>query len=364
MNRKNWLPRIVSACLCLGAFAIFIWRPNDRLLCAAWAILLVLLCWIGFAIYIAKAEPLLSIKREWLKDFIAPLITPAALGLAALIFQIVSEAQKDKEAKLQRETDVMRQITTSNDRRDISHQVAVAKQLTIHLNRDWDRRHPNKATTNSIPAPKYPDPEDFDQIAAYFFYGLFRVSDVDLEASKGGLLFQRVWKEEAFHKITHQIIYDISGSSVHGDLNLSVSAKEEAAIYKYFGNNAQEGSGPTLFDFYLKITSTNADTKSPELIDSLRVGFQKFQVRLTNDYIDRTNVVNCLAVLDDLSVYSFNNIFAEWYGRTEDDLGKKDHSADVFPVAPPCNWWRDIKPKNEASNEWEILKGFYKKEEN
>jgi hypothetical protein len=291
--------------------------------------------WLSILFSIVVAIPIVVILRlgwtapekhapdhlwRYLKDLAVPLVIPTLAVIITVWFTKQSERRQRAEAESDKQTAIMREVMVSKDRNFISYIIAVDSQLIGHLLR----------STNS-------QPDSFDAEAAFFFFGLHRAALINLEASKGNLVFPRVWIEEAFHEMAKNVVTNILGADENSP---QVSAIGEAVMYKYFGsaNNDDSGSsgkdehsrsGPLLIDFHRLLAETNPIRSSPKDAEDLKVLSEelgKFRERLKNKKMVN-ELIEDLLIMDALVYYSYNSVFGNWYNLPK-------HLREEMPSVP------------------------------
>jgi hypothetical protein len=244
------------------------------------------------------------------------------------------EKQRDAEAENQRKAAILQDMMTTRNGPDVAFFTAVGDRLTIHL-----RRYEIYRDARSDPnlAKQYESMELFDERAIYFFYGMFRVARVDFLATKGYVLYPRVWMEEAFARITESVINEFAGSAEN---TLDVSPIEQAALYHYFGaSNATYHTGskradtsfPDVFEFNRLLTAAEQSKPPEPHIGELLKAFQNFQRRLRDKPIDSKRLITSFEAIIGLDDYAFNTLFSEWYKQVRSEPPPVAH----LPKAPP-----------------------------
>lgn len=284
----------------------------------------------GYAIALRVGQRAAPDRWQWFKDWVAPLTTALVILLLGTILQIAASERQATAQRLEREAAVMQEVMTSQDRRDIAHVVAATKQILIHLQR-WQALERVAAEGRSLQrgtgAPLHgrrvaaTQHDDFDEIAVYFFVSMLRAADVDFEATRGSVSFRRVWMEDRFHRLVHELLEHMLGGEAR---DIALPAQEEAAQYRYFGRHAV----PVLWDFHGLVTQ---NTRSASVLEgeALRRGYERFRARLASGAIRVGKVDSTFRAMDGLWAYALNDVFAEWYGRTRDVL------PDAVPPSPP-----------------------------
>ena len=267
---------------------------------------------------------------EFTKDFAAPLLL-AILGVG-LAYEF--NVQRDAEAENQRKAAILRDIMTTRDGPDVAFFTAVGERLTVHLRRyekfSRSQDHSNVGEDAEKAAL-------FDERAIYFFYGMYRVAWTDFVATKGYVLYPRVWMEEAFLRVTKNVIKDFMCSK---EDDLSASAVEQAALYHYFGasratyhsgSRSPEEPVSDLFKFnhMLEDAETCGGAKPYEA--ELLKGFHNFQERLKKGCIQPEQIITSFEAIEGLDDYAFNTLFSDWYKQ----FGSDDDLPVEVPNEPP-----------------------------
>jgi hypothetical protein len=249
---------------------------------------------------------------EVTKDFVGPLV----IAGAGLYFGYQLEKQRGLEAENQSKATILRQMMTGRDGPDVAFFTAVGERPTVHLRRyekfSCSQDHSNVGEDAEKAAL-------FDERAIYFFYGMYRVAWTDFLATKGYVLYPRVWMEEAFLRVTKNVIKDFMCSK---EDDLSASAVEEAALYHYFGasratyhsgSRSPEEPVSDLFGFnhMLEDAETCGGAKPYEA--ELLKGFHNFQERLKK--IQPEEIITSFEAIEGLDDYAFNKLFSDWYKK-------------------------------------------------
>jgi hypothetical protein len=269
---------------------------------------------------------------EFSKDFAAPLLLVLLAGFLAYEFNV----QRDAEGENERKAAILREIMTTRDGPDVAFFTAVGDRLTMHL-----RRYEKFQSFQSAgPMPRNDcQPEsnaqktalfdEFDERAIYFFYGMYRVARLDFLATRGFVLYPRIWMEEAFSRVTDKVIEDFMG--VKED-DPGASAVEQAALYHYFGasrasyyTGSNTGSKrpddpiPDLFKFNKMLENATQSTGEDPYVAELRKGFQDFRERLRNKCIPSQDIITSFEAIVGLDDYAFNTLFSKWYRQFHSD---------------------------------------------
>lgn len=286
-------------------------------------IVIVALVLAAFLILICGVAYKYASHREYMKDIVVPLVGPslltllvAWLGYQAEIRHAEDVANQRKlaaedaevhreiartEMESQRQLEMMRGVVLASDRREASYLIAVDWQLARHLLR---LKAIEKSSRKDLP-------REFDEEAAFYFFGLHRRALTDLYANKGNLAFPRLWMEEAFQVSATNMIHNILGAD---EMDLSVSTLGEAAMYKYFAGQKQDASpsGELLFDFHCRINQNPSDAVA-ELDVVLRQEFVVFRERLRAGQIKLDEIILDLYVLNGITAYAYNSVLSDWY---------------------------------------------------
>jgi hypothetical protein len=256
---------------------------------------------------------------EFTKDFAAPLL----LAILGVFLAFEFNSQRDAEAENQRKAAILRDIMTTRDGPDVAFFTAVGDRLMVHLRRYEKFR----SFQSAAPMPRNDcQPESdaqktalFDEKAIYFFYGMYRVARMDFLATKGYVLYPRIWMEEAFSRVTDKIIEDFMGT---GEADLCASPVEQAALYHYFGaskatyytSSKRPGDAfPDLFEFNKMLGDAAQCTGEEEPYwGELRKGFEAFQRRLEKKFPSQ-EIITSFEAITGLDDYAFNTLFSEWY---------------------------------------------------
>jgi len=266
--------------------------------------------------------------RSWyeiFKDFLSPIILAVLASLLAFVFANKLGQQQQVSSEIQSKEMVLRDMMTKSNGPDVAFFTAVGERLTVHLQRYKELRQKieqGNATEEMERAA------DFDQKAIYFFYGMYRVAVVDFLATKGFVLYPRIWMEEAFEGLNHGIVEEFMGTQER----INLHPEEEAALYRYFGamkatyhtgSKRADESSPDLFEFTLILTNTPSsptpsDTPSNQyyhdsMVNELKKGFSRFQTQLQNNKIDFERIILAVEAMIGLDDYAFNTLFPQWY---------------------------------------------------
>jgi uncharacterized membrane protein YraQ (UPF0718 family) len=125
------------------------------------------------------------------KDVVIPLFTPTIIAILGIWFTYLSDRQRNSDAENQKQAEIMRDFVTNRNRPDVAFFTAVGTQLTIHLQRYQKvRGQPEAKELKKEALEKFLDKNAlFDETAAYFFSGMFRVALIDFYATKGYVLY-------------------------------------------------------------------------------------------------------------------------------------------------------------------------------
>jgi hypothetical protein len=278
---------------------------------------------------------------EFSKDFAGPLL----LALLGVFLAYEFNRQRDAEAENQRKAAILRDIMTTRDGPDVAFFTAVGERLTVHL-----RRYEKFRSSQSAgPMPRNDcQPESdgqktalFDERAIYFFYGMYRVARMDFLATKGYVLYPRIWMEEAYSRVTDKIIKDFMGSE---EDDPCASPVEQAALYHYFGASkatyytASKRPGdafPDLFEFNKMLGDAAQSTCEEEpYVGELRKGFEAFQLRFEKKFPSQ-EIITSFEAITGLDDYAFNTLFSKWYEQPSSDL-----PVEKLPNTPPEDFLR------------------------
>lgn len=288
----------------------------------------------------------------------------------------------------QKKAEVMRDFVVTRNRPDVAFFTAVGLRLTIHLRRYESIRaeaSKNKLTDQAL--SKYLDEKGaFEERALYFFAGMYRASLVDFYATQGYVLYPRIWMEESFDTIANSIVTQLMGGS---EDSISVSAEEQAAIYKFFGTlkatyhskrdpdkeTAPENPnsaapkrgfakevGQDLFEFNL-LFSEQREYKDPyfaKCIETLKDGFGRFRARLREGKIRAQDVILACETLVGIDDYAFNTLFSSWYQQFEGPVPvvlKEVRKAPAHFLPFPIQNFEGTKESWEAEREkaWNLI---------
>jgi hypothetical protein len=251
---------------------------------------------------------------EVAKDFFSPLLL-AVIGFGFAVQlnrqQVITAENQSKEAAL-------REMMTSRNGPDVAFFTAVGIQLNIHLRRYERFLAAQKAGKVDKQAE---DAAAFEKKATYFFYGMYRVAIIDFSATKGYVLYPRIWMEQAFEGLNHGFAKQFAPEAVD-----SAHPEEEAALYRYFGamkatyhtgtKRADEGF-PDLFEFTSLMDKTPIAPGSSAhylaMVASLREGFSRFEKRLDSPQFHPHDAILGVEAMIGLDDYAFNAVFSKWY---------------------------------------------------
>jgi hypothetical protein len=293
---------------------------------------------------IAVAAALWNARRHWKahnhrhgfwyevsKDFIGPV----TLALVGFYFAISLEEHRVTSAEEQSKGAILREIMTSRNGPDVAFFTALGERLTIHLQRY--KKHQGKYETlrkgvegkGNVEGgllQSYMDKNAlFDERALYFFSGMLHVALADFLATKGFILYPRIWMEQAFEGLTNDVVKHFMGTE---ERDLSAHPEEEAALYRYFGasramyhtgNKRSAESVPDLFEFNLMLEEQlqpNASEGYPYYarhVIELQKGFERFQARLRHGDIKPDEIIPIFEAIVGLDDYAFNTFFSKWY---------------------------------------------------
>ena len=262
-----------------------------------------------------------------------PITGPLVLTAVGLWIGTRVDKQHIADSENQSKATILREMMTSRNGPDIAFFTAVGEQLTVHLRRY--EKFCQEAQANQLAGKdlkKYLDEKAlFDEKAIYFFYAMFRVAIVDFLATKGYVLYPRIWMEEAFEHLRDDVVEAFSGIRMRmPDSDLGASVQEQAALYRYFGaskatyhtsSERSSESVPDLFEFSFILEETgplpqSKGDKDPYYAQhtlELRNGFKRFQERLRNKAIDPQTIILTFEAISGLDDYAFNTLFSGWY---------------------------------------------------
>jgi hypothetical protein len=366
------------------------------------------------------------LRKYWFwKNIGVPLATPLAVALLGVGFGIFSDRQKALDYDYQKKVELLREVVASKDRPDTAFLTAVGDRLTLSLERREGilaqgkstgqakrKRHLTPRLLGTSPgdrrcpvlqgeAPRRDHAarsdrgrelvaaiqggnaeQQFEERAAYFFFGMLHSALIDFHASKGYQLYPRLWMREAFSRLGDRVDRLVFGAK---ESSPNVSGTEESALYKYFGaaaatyKNITDHSGePTkaavLFDFNLMLDGLlrkpggNHDSSKDCLEAALRLGCEDFQEHLKDGTLNAKNLkltIWAIAALDD---YAFNKLFAAWDKGPDRPAEGESLATDIpakIPLEPPSDYlfyplrgWndqdiRDLRVNREVT--WEII---------
>jgi hypothetical protein len=288
---------------------------------------------------------------EFCKDFATPLLV-FALGSWLTYLSNQQQKHESKDA-------ILREMMTKGNGPDLAFFTAVGERLTVHLHQ-YKRFH--EALAKGTGEPETTEKALFDEKAIYFFSGMFRVAVVDFLATKGYMLYPRIWMEQAFQGLRDDVVEEFIGHKERED----AFPEEEAALYRYFGaSKATYHAGskrpdepiPDLFEFALILG--DAPPPEPEKgryyalqVIELRTGFLRFQKRLREGQIDPQKIIATFEAMEGLDDYAFNTLFSHWYRQFKPDPPvriRPDPPEDFLPY--PGGVFRSIVPTKE-NEEW------------
>jgi hypothetical protein len=282
-----------------------------------------------------------------LTEVLVPFAGPAFLALIGLWFSVQLENDRNAEAENQKKVAVLRETMTTRNGPDVAFFTAVGERLTIHIQRY--EQQVQQANAKGLVGNDLSDFLDhnalFEEKAIYFYYGMFRVAQLDFLATKGYVLYPRIWMEQAFVGLMSQIVEDLIGAK---ERDISASVEEEAVLYRYFGaskatyHTASERTNettPDLFEFSLilnpGVSAPKTTAESPYYalhVTELRHGFQRFQARLREGKIRCDDIIVMVEAMTGLDDYAFNTLFSSWYGQFN---GNVPITLDQFLNDPP-----------------------------
>lgn len=265
-----------------------------------------------------------STEFDHIKDVVVPVITPLVIVTLGFVFTLQSEKRQRHETELQyqqqradQQIAVMREMMVSQDRRDISTILAIDTQMAVHVRR---------LQANSPIVDSY---TNFDEEALFFFFGLHQMAMVNVWASKGNVIFPRLWMANAFEALLENVLTNVYGTDY---MDPALNPKIEAVMYKYFAGTVSDNSGtktpPLLMDFH-NLLENNQDARlTREETDTLVYAFHQFQNRLHKNKIRKDELINDLLAANGLVEYSYLGIFSDWYQLPQ-------YSADFIPIELP-----------------------------
>jgi hypothetical protein len=284
-----------------------------------------------------KAHKKHSFWYEFSKDFASPFLLAVLGGFLAYQF----EKQRDREAENERKAAILREMMTTRNGPDVASFTAIGYQLTVHLQRY--KRFLKEADESRMVDRERKNLDEkalFDEKAIYFFYGMFRVARADFLATKGYVLYPRLWMEVAFDRLTSHVINRLMCMD---ERELQASPEEEAALYRYFGaSRAMYSSSrnsnlrvPDLSEFAHLVGKQEAlmAPTTPDddaMYGALRTGFTAFQDRLRSGCIKPDEIIAALEAIEGLDDYAFNTLFSKWYGKFQ----KAEVALDLPKAAP------------------------------
>lgn len=300
---------------------------------------------IGFWILLcfAFAVPLFVIKygrkkvtndEKWLTDVIVPVMTSVVVALVGIGFALESSRRQRADAEADQQTSLMRDLMISQDRREAAHFFALHLNLGIHLNRYMQM----------VDMPQDPALDKrigFEEEAIFYFYLKHRAALVNLRASKGNLIFRRVWMENVFEQLAIHLVETILGAR---ERDPNVSAEGEAATYRLFAvrgpalsETNDEPKRPegyhlggylVLSDFHrLMNDESTIESQDPD-VRQIKTDFGRFQKRLHNGdekppvdpFIDKVELINSIRAMQGLVAYSYQNLLLAWYQLDEHEI--------------------------------------------
>jgi hypothetical protein len=296
---------------------------------------------------------------EVVKDFAAPFL----LAILGLVVGYQFNKQRDTEENNQRKAAILRDMMTTRNGPDVSFFTAVGERLRVHLKR-FEKFE--AARKEREPSQKEKDDALFNERAIYFFYGMFRVARMDFLATKGYVLYPRVWMEQAFDRMSEDVIKDFM---CYDEDDLRIPPTEEAALYHYFGaSRATYHTGtkrpddpiPDLFDFNSQLTeaerldSARQAIKDPHFAEVYK-GFKDFQKRLhaSDSYIHPEEIMRTFEAMIGLDDYAFNTLFSNWY-----DQFRSTPPTTNLPECAPDDFMPfmldTFEPNSNEPGEWEM----------
>ena len=311
---------------------------------------------------------LLALAKKWAPDrwrWLKVTITPLALLLLGVGFGIMTESQRHADDENQKKGELLGQIITSHDRPDIAYLTAVGDRFVLHLRRYQNLREKKKDT-------------EFDEYAAYFFYGMFRIGLVHFYATKGYALYPRLWMEQAFDNLAKKVIEEVQDKKETDPE--PYLAKEEAALYKYFRpiyqtskqeqttkqHRGEPDEARVMLNFYNWLKEKETDASSKEFKEALQGGFKRCRDRLQDQKVVRT-LIQIFEAITGLDDYAFNEVFAGWYNYNKgveggELKGEKKIPTTIWRDPPPVSFLHypllNFEEKNwqqERKDAWELI---------
>jgi hypothetical protein len=244
---------------------------------------------------------------EVTKSVTVPIAGPLILAAVGFWFGSQLDRQRTADTDSQSKAAILREHMTTQNGPDVAFFTAIGDRLTVHLQRYKKHRAKGQASGN---LPGYLDANaQFDEQAIYFFYGMFRVALVDFFATKGFVLYPRIWMEQAFEGLSNHVVEHFNDGK---ESELKSDPEEQAALYRYFGaskamyhttSSRDAESIPDLSQFHSLLE------KEPQL----KTGFANFQKRLRNGAIQPDEMIRTFEAIVGLDDYAFNTLFTKWY---------------------------------------------------
>jgi hypothetical protein len=266
-----------------------------------------------------RKRPRLRFWYEIIRKVTVPVAGPLILAVVGFWLGLELDRQREAGSKSESKAAVLREMMTGRNGPDVAFFTALGEQLTIHLERYHKLRNgPHQAGVTDEEMNKS---ALFDEKAIYFFYGMFRAARVDFLATKGFILYPRIWMEVAFDRLTKRIIECFAGMKEQEVRPFS--GEEQAALYRYFGaSRAMYSTGnrrssepiPDLFEFALLLDKPPQSDDMPHLAD-LRRGFAEFQGRLRDPSFKSVEIIAAFDAIVGLDDYAFNTLFSTWYEK-------------------------------------------------
>ena len=255
---------------------------------------------------------------EVIKKVTIPIAGPLIIAIVVFFLGLQVDKQRVAGAASESKAAVLREMMTARNGPDVAFFTALGEQLTIHLQRYDKLKAPAKPgfTEEEMNKSKL-----FDEKALYFFYGMYRAARVDFLATKGFILYPRIWMETAFDRLTKHIIEHFAGMEEREVQPFS--GEEQAALYRYFGaSRAMYSTGnrhsvepiPDLFEFALLLDRPPQSDDMPHLAD-LRQGFERFQKRLRDNKLKSDEMIAAFDAIVGVDDYAFNTLFSDWYKK-------------------------------------------------
>lgn len=294
-----------------------------------------------------------------------PIAGPTILAAIGFWIGYQVDKQRNVEADNQSKATILREMMTTRNGPDVAFFTAVGERLIIHLQRY--EKELKQAKDETVDQDMV-----FDETAIYFFYGMFRVARLDFLATKGYVLYPRIWMEQAFDGLMTDFIVGFTGIT---DNDLRASPQEQAALYRYFGaskatyHTTSERSTEVVPDL-LEFNSMLTDSPEFKTAESLRMtkdpyyqrtgielrrGFSDFRKRLRSGNIRTDRIIIDYEALVGLDDYAFNTLFSTWYKQFDPNVPSNLSS---LKLAPPKDFLPyplatfETKDVSQSNEEW------------